>query len=142
MKKTLLKFGLLPCLLFVLAVSSCKKDDPTLAEQMADDWDVESFTEDGIESIGADITTMKMEYEAYSGDDGDFTWDITYVDGSNEKVQGEWSVDEADKELNLTFTSGGASGGTVTFDIDLDGNNLELEGVLDGFNYRIKADRD
>ena len=122
----------------VLIATGCKGDDEkTLAEQLQGDWTVESFTEDGVESINSDINSFTMEYEEYRDNEGDFNWKITYFDGSSETITGEYQVDETDKELEIS-----GNGFQFQLDVDLQGNDLELSGNLDGYAIIIKAERD
>ncbi|MCC7465584.1 MAG: hypothetical protein IT261_04915 [Saprospiraceae bacterium] len=129
-------------LLVVPTLTSCDKckddNDPTLREQLKGDWEVKSFTFDGVESIGFVVNSSKMEFEAYSGSNGDFEWFISYKDGTSETQAGDYEVDEADKELELENNEGER----IKLDIDLDGDDLELSGIIDGERVIIHAERD
>lgn len=132
-------FALLMLTIAVAGLSSCKKDKaPTLKEEIVGDWEVKSFTEDGVELMGSVVTSFTMEYEAYSGVNGDFDWVINYSDGSSERINGDYEVDVEDKEVKLIKNDG-----TTTMDMDVDGGGeLEIEGIIDGFRYVVKAKRD
>ncbi|MBN8677601.1 MAG: hypothetical protein J0M29_05205 [Chitinophagales bacterium] len=117
----------------------CKKDDePTLKDEMVGEWKIKSMTFDGSEAMGFVVTSSKMEFEEYSGTNGDFEWGIFYVDGSSENQEGDYEVDEEDKELELENNEGER----IKFDIDVDGDDLELSGIVDGERVVIKAERD
>lgn len=137
-KINLLALGLL--LITLPSLVSCKKDkhEPTLRENLVGDWEIKSFTVDGVEAKGFIITTSKMEFEAYTGTNGDFEWFIAYVDGSSETQVGDYEVDEDDKEIELE----NAEGDRLKFDVDLDDDELELSGIIDGERYVLKAERD
>lgn len=131
-------FALLMLSIAVVGMTSCKKDKkPTFKEEVVGDWEVKSFTEDGVELMSTIVTSFTMEYEAYSGTNGDFEWVINYADGSSERITGDYEVDVEDKEIKLIKDDG-----TQTLDIDVDSDDLEIEGIIDGFRYVIKADRD
>jgi hypothetical protein len=138
-KPTLLVLLLAAC---CLALSSCKKE--TLADKLEGEWNVKSYTGDGVEYISpSDITSFDMEYEEYDADDreGDFSWDVRYSDGSSEVISGTYEVDIDDEELELKITNSGLTF-TVVLDIDLDGDDLELSGNIDGEATVFKAERD
>lgn len=133
----------LPFLLLLLtAMTSCDKckEDvkPTLKDQLVGNWEIKSFTIDGVEVKGSIVTSSKMEFEKYSGSNGDFEWNIQYSDGSSETQSGDYEVDESDKEI--TFEN--QEGEREKFDFDLDGDNLELSGISDGERVILKAKRD
>ena len=129
-------------LLILPAMTSCDKckddDKPTLKEQLVGDWEIKSFTIDGVEVKGSIVTSSKMEFEKYTGSNGDFEWTIQYADGSSETQSGDYEVDETDKEI--TFEN--QEGEREKFDFDLDGNDLELSGISDGERVILKAERD
>ena len=141
-KSSLLAFGLL--LLLLTGFTSCEKDKdeapkpPSIREQFVGKWAIKSFTIDGVEVKGSVITASKMEFEAYTGSNGDFEWSINYADGSSEIQSGEYTVDETDKEVDLE----NAEGEHQKLDFDLDGNNLELSGISEGQRIVMKAKRD
>lgn len=133
----------LALLLFVLpAMTSCDKckDDvkPTVKEQLIGEWEIKSFTIDGVEVKGTIVANSKMEFEAYSGSNGDFEWTIQYGDGSSETESGDYEVDEEDKEIEFENEEGERQ----KFDFNLDGDELELSGISDGERVVLKAERD
>jgi hypothetical protein len=129
-------------MLVLPAMTSCDKckdkNEPTLKEQIVGEWEIKSFTIDGVEIKGAIVTSSKMEFDAYSGNNGDFEWLIFYVDGSSERQLGDYELDEGEKEIVLEDSDGDR----LEFDFDLDGDDLELSGTLDGERYILKAERD
>lgn len=140
-KTSLLAFSLL--LLVLPGLVSCKKDkpeppQPTLKEKLVGDWEIKSFTIDGVEVKGSVILASKMEFEAYTGSNGDFEWSINFSDGTYDIQSGDYEVDEDDKEISLENNEGER----LKFDFDLDGDDLELSGTLDGERYVLKAERD
>ncbi|HNE29120.1 MAG TPA: hypothetical protein PKL15_11620 [Saprospiraceae bacterium] len=145
MKHNLSKISLAATALLFAALfglSSCKKDNddskPTPTQQIVGEWEIKSFTIDGVEIKGTVVLSSKMEFEAYTGSNGDFEWTIVYTDGSSEVATGDYEVDEADREVKLENDNGE----TLKFDFDLDGDELELSGILDGERYVLNAERD
>ena len=59
-------------------------------------------------------------------------------DGSRFDAGGVYEVDEEDEEL--IFDSD--SGYEARYDIDLDGDDLELSGIVDSSRYELKLERD
>lgn len=145
MKTVLSKINLTALALLLLVLSgftSCKKDDDkdndNLRAAIVGEWEVTSFTLDGVEVMGTVVLASKMEFEAYSGSNGDFEWSINYGDGSSELQSGDYEVDEEDKEVELQSNDGEI----FKLEADVDGDELELSGILDGERIVIKADRD
>ncbi len=136
MKAFSLLFLVLPAL---TSCDKCKdKDEPTVQSQLVGDWKIKSFTIDGVEVKGTIVTASKMEFEAYTGNNGDFEWSISYADGTSEIQSGDYTVDVEDKEIDFE----NAEGEHQKFDFDLDGNDLELSGISDGERVILKAERD
>lgn len=122
----------------IVGASSCKKDKvPTLKEEITGDWEVKSFTEDGVELMNTIVTSFTMEYEPYSGINGDFEWQIFYADGSSERISGDYEVDVEDGEIKLIKDDG-----TTTLELDVKDNDITIEGIIDGFRYVVKGKRD
>ncbi len=148
MKTLLSKINLatLALLLLVLAgFTSCKKDDDddkngnsNLRQAIVGEWEVTSFTFDGVEVMGTVITYSKMEFESYTGSNGDFEWNIVYGDGSSENQIGDYEVDEEDNEVELQS----ANGSIFKLEAEVNGDELELSGILDGERVVVKAERD
>ena len=141
MKSNLVKFAFLLLVAFSLAFtfSNCKKDKkPTLRESLVGEWEIKSFTIDGVETKGSVVRSSKMEFEKYTGTNGDFEWSISYMDGSTDIESGDYQVDEEDGEIE--FKS--ADGNTLQLEFDLEGEELELEGIIDAERVVIKAERD
>lgn len=145
MKTVLSKINLAAFALLLLVASgftSCKKDKDddkdNLRGAVVGEWEVTSFTIDGVEVMGTIILASKMEFEAYSGSNGDFEWSINYGDGSSETQSGDYEVDEEDQEIELQS----GDGETIKLEAEVDGDELELSGNLDGERVVIKADRD
>ena len=121
------------------AFTSCKKDKkPTLRGEIVGEWELKSFTVDGVELKGTIVLASKMEFEAYTGSNGDFEWRVNYGDGTNETASGDYTLDEEDAEVELENNDGER----IKFDVEINGDDLELSGILDGERYELKAERD
>lgn len=126
-------------LILLPAFTSCKKDKkPTLRGEIVGEWELKSFTVDGVELKGSIVLASKMEFEAYSGSNGDFEWVVNYADGTSETASGDYTLDEEDAEVELENNDGKR----IKFDVEIKGDDLELSGILDGERYELKAERD
>lgn len=139
-KSTLLTFSLM--LLTLAGMESCKKDkdidEPSLREQLAGEWEIKSFTVDGLELMGYALNSSILELEATNTSKGDYEWSFNYADGSNTDTNGNYEVDEDSKEL--MFDNNTAS--EMRYDIDLKDDNLEMSGTVDGSHYKLELERD
>lgn len=117
--------------------SSCNPET-VLAKNLEGDWDVTSYTVDGEEFMNFLITRFDMEFEEYDGDEGDFNFTVLYESGATESLSGEYELNSDGDEIDLTY-----SDGTVEmWDIELDGDDLEIETNINGSLVILKADRD
>ncbi|MBR9922621.1 MAG: hypothetical protein GYB31_17440 [Bacteroidetes bacterium] len=126
-----------------LSVAGCKKN--RILNQLAGDWEVTSFTEDGVELMGqsAYFTAFEIEYEDYEDTEGDFSWTLVDVYGDTYVVTGEYECNEAGDEVELTFQTGTVfNDDLVEFDFEVDKTSLTMKGSVDGFAYEIEADKD
>ena len=128
--------GFVLLLLTALSFTSCDKIK-RVANNLEGDWKVKSFTIDGVEAMRVGVNNFTLEFDDYSDDEGDFEWRIIYVDGTSETLSGEYGIDDDGKELELN-----ANDKAYQMDMDLDGDELELEGIVDGEKVIIKADKD
>lgn len=141
MKNFLKNFSTLSMLLILssLSLASCEKDDDnTLRKNIVGEWEIKSFTIDGVEVKGSVVNSSDLEFEEYSGNNGDFEWFISYMDGTSETQKGDYEVDEIDGELILENNNGKRT----KFDVEVVGDNLEISGSIDAERYIIKAKRD
>lgn len=141
MKMSILKSGLLLLALFATAaLTSCKKDDDNpadeLKEQIAGIWDITSFKVAGLEYMNTVVEAASIEYEAFSGAQGDFLQTIKYLDEDPEETnEGKYEILGAN---SVKMISGGES---YTLKVTIDGDSIQLEGEQDGEPLVIKAKR-
>jgi hypothetical protein len=139
MKMTKISGLLAVSLLFVIMVSSCTKE-ARLIRNLEGTWDVTSYTEDGVELMGAFLQSFTMDFESYSNADDEGDVEFVLVDafvGSTTTDRGTYTVKDEGTEIEITI-----DGETETFDIELDGDDLTMETVSDGVRYEIEAERD
>lgn len=129
---------------FVLLGSSCEKDvDPNEAINSALDgeWDVTSFREDGVEFMNSSITRFEIEFKKEGPTTGELVWTIFYSNPNVATIpwQGEYTVKNNGTEIDVEFDNVSIN---TDFDIDLNGDELELDGNVNGYRWDIEADRD
>lgn len=142
MKMSILKSGLLLLALFATAAfTACEKDEDDktaeeLKEEIAGIWDITSFKVGGSEYMNTVVEGASIEYEAFTGAQGDFTQTIKYLDEDPlETNEGKYEVLDGS---SVKMTDDGES---YTLKVTLDGDNLQLEGEQDGAPLVIKAKR-
>ena len=127
-------------LLFILLLVAtacfvgCKKDKSCAMEG---NWDAKSITVDGVETVGAGINSATIEFEASENNVGDFNIDFLYIDGTSEKLTGEYEVKEGD-ELRLTYNDGSFE----DWDFVVKNNDLTLTGNINGTSMIMKFEKD
>lgn len=126
-------------LMLTVSLTSCKEK---LYNQLEGDWNVTSWKIDGTEGFDEGVEEFIIEFDDYDADaeEGDFSWKISYDDGSSESLSGTYEVDEEDKVVTFNFDNPLAA--SYDFDLDLDGDELSLEGNIDGSDFVIEAERD
>lgn len=118
-------------------LSSCNPET-VLAKNLEGDWELTSYTVDGEEFMNFLIIRFDLEFEEYDGDEGDFTFTVLYESGVTESLSGEYELNSEGDEIDLTYTDG-----TIEmWDVELEGDDLELEANLNGSLFILKADRD
>ena len=124
-----------------LAVSSCKKDDDTkpvtLKEKLAGKWEITSFNVGGSEYFGVIIDHATLQFESYTGSEGNFKQTVLYTDGENDETLGTYSVVESTKLLKMISENEVIE---ATFNITQN-DQLEMTGEQDGEVVKIKATR-
>ena len=127
----------LTLLALVLFSTSCKK--ARTINLLEGDWEASSFTVDGEELINVEYSSLKIEFEEYGKTEGDFNLTFVDVNGSTIPFSGEYELNDDVSELDLTFNT---TNEKVTFDFEVDKDDLKLEGNVGGYFWIIRADRD
>ncbi len=122
--------------LSVFTFASCEDDEPTVSEQLNGEWDVKSFTADGVEVMGTLVTSFELEFDDEGDDQGETKWTIIFSTGQTEVIEGEYEVRDGGKELRISDSSE-----RIDFDMDLSGDELELTGIVSGERWEIEAEK-
>lgn len=138
----------LPVLLVIgLAFTGCKKDDDGVGGLEGclvtdfGDWEVTSFTQDGVEFVGsnASYNSIQIEFGAYDRADqrGIFTWTLIDNLGATITWRGNYEIIESTSEVEMTFTTPFSA--FAIFIVECMGERLELNGNIDGYKWIIQA---
>ena len=130
-----------PFMLFMLFAvlglfTACTEEEPTLSERLDGEWDVESFTVDGVEFMQTTVTSFELEFDDEGEDQGDTKWTIIFFDGSTQVIEGEFEINDGGKELRLSDNTG-----YNDFDMEMSGEDLELTGIIAGERWEIEAEK-
>ena len=120
--------------LWLTLMVACKKeDDVSPCLQLEGTWTCQSWKEDGQEFLGdtAFITSTVLTFKELTGDQGDYTWDITYQIGGSESIIGAYVVNADCDEVVITPKGGAAS----TYAFTVDGDQLTLSGSNNGILF-------
>lgn len=121
---------------------ACDDDevDPNqdINNRLEGDWEVESYTLDGVEIIGAGVSRYDIEFEKTGSVEGDFEQLVIFSSGETAPGDGEYEIRDGGAELRLEYRDGGSD----TYNIEVDGDDLTLEATLDGVREIIRAERD
>ena len=116
--------------------TSCKDDvDPRedANNKLQGDWEVTSYTEDGEEQMDFTVASWDMEFEKEDPFEGEFDWDIVYTGGGTEPISGEYEIEDEGTVIEING---------IEYDLDLDGDDLEMAGRVNAVRIIIQAERD
>ena len=119
-----------------LFIASCDEDeDPNEVtnRRLEGDWEVQSFTVDGVEQLVTGAS-FDMEFEKQDPTNGDFEWNF----GAAGLFEGEYEIESNGEEVEFEFEAGGQ----FDMDIEIDGDDLELDGRVNNERWVIEAERD
>lgn len=122
--------------LATLALTACEEDlDPReeANNRLQGDWDVTSVTIDGVEQMQFSITSFEMEYEKTDPFEGDGEWTLIGTNGATTRSDGEYEVEDGGEGIEFDG---------LDFDLEIDGDDLEIEGIVDAERWIIQAERD
>ena len=129
-------FALLFIAMGILATTGCQEDeDPNEAtnNRLDGDWEVESWTLDGTEVMNSLVVSFEMEFDKQGPTDGETEWTVIRNNGTTDRTEGDYQVENDGTEIDFDGTD---------FDIRIDGDELELEGIVNGVRWEIEAERD
>ena len=143
MKTILLQLKPINLLFFaVLAFSftACDNDDnvtPPIKDELVGTWDITSYNLGGDEYMGFIMEAASLEFEAYTGEEGTFTEEVTFPGEQPISISGPYTVDEEDNKVFMTF-----DGDMVIAKVEIiDGDSLVWDGNQDGFPLKLEAVR-
>lgn len=121
-------------LLISIISFGCKKEDPneTTNNDLAGNWDVTSFTLDGVELIGASLNSFEMEYKQTSEFGGETEWLLVDILGASTRAEGDYTIQNEGLEISIDGDE---------LNIEINGDKLELSGNIDGDRWEVEADR-
>lgn len=126
----------------LLFASSCKEDDidpnEDINNKLDGDWDAESFELDGLETIPLIFNTFKIEFDKQDAFNGETEWTLVDFDGATQTFRGDYEIKNSGMEIQFE----GGSFANEEFDIDIDGDDLELSGTIGGDSWEIELERD
>ncbi len=133
----LLAFGsfllLLPSFL-ILKKAPTTLPKPRFREQLVNKWDIQSFTMDGVEIKGSVITSSTLKFGAQSN----FQWTLHYKDDTIEHQSGHYTLDETTRKIEVE----NQRHEHFLLDVQVENNEIQLSGMLDGEMYVLKGKRD
>lgn len=142
------KFVIGLLLIGAISFSSCSKDNPSTTDRLVGDWEISFF------SLNANVIPSSVNLQLELDDDGEFTLTLTEQGEGSLFFSGEWEVDENKQELELNYEInpsfyvgliGNALGQSIPreeYEIDLDGDELVLDGNISGISVVMEYDRD
>jgi hypothetical protein len=126
--------------LVALGMTSCEKDndEPVIAkEDLVGSWEFTSFKIDTSEYIGTLVDSAGIKFDAFTGDQGNFSQTIVYADGERDRLTGKYRVNEITSELIMT-----AAGVSETAKITLlTPGKVAWKGKQDNEDVSVKADK-
>lgn len=130
------RFAYLLLLALVALAAGCGEDeDPNerVNNQLIGDWDVESFTVDGVEQMSFLLNSFSMEFTKQSNIGGEAEWLLIGVNGATTRLDSDYEIQNEGMEIDLDGDD---------LDIEINGDNLELSGIVDAERWEIRAERD
>ena len=116
--------------------TACEEDlDPNeeTNDAIQGDWEVDSWVVGGQQLMGNGVERWDMEFAKQGPFDGETEWDIV---GGGDATSGEFDYEIENNGTEIEI-------GALEFDIEVDGDNLELVGNnIDGQQWVIEAKRD
>ena len=117
--------------------TACDDDDVDPREdannRLQGDWEVTSYTEDGEEQLDFTIAAFDMEFEKEDPFEGEFDWDVVYTNGAQDPIRGEYEIEDNGTVIEING---------IEYDLELDGDDLEMAGRVNAVRIIIQAERD
>ena len=142
MKTNFFKFRYLFILMAVVALSftACNEDEtvsPPLKDKLVGTWDVTSYKLSGDEYMGFIFESASLQFDAYTGEEGQFIQEVTFPDEESTAISGDYTFLEEDDKVVMEY-----DGDLIFARITItDEDHLEWNGVQDGFPLVMIATR-
>ena len=130
-------------LLFAIATAftftACDKDDQVepIKDKLVGTWDITSYKVGGEEYMGFIVDEASIEFQAYTGTDGQFVEEVTFPDEETSVITGAYTVDDEESKVYMEYDTDLVIA-KITFS---DEDHLTWDGTQDGFPLVIKATR-
>jgi hypothetical protein len=118
-------------------LTSCGDEETTDLNQetnvlLEGNWDVTSLTEDGVETIGYEYTSWKMDFSKETPQGGEVEMTIIFTDGTTDQGDADYSIRNEGRQISIDGDE---------MRIKVDGDELTLTGNMDGTRVELEADR-
>jgi len=122
-------------LLLGIIFTACEKVDPNVETNnlLQGDWEVESWTLDGVEQMGSNVNTFDIEFLSQTDTGGETEWSFIDALGNAGKIEADYTVKSEGREIDVE-----GDDLSVTFTANL----LKLSGNIDGNRWEIEAEKD
>lgn len=136
MKTKFLFAALLAAGFIMWGFSSCKKEleEPPLNLSIIGKWNFTSFKLDNEEYLGTQINSAFIDYKIASGGKTQFTQSVTFSNGNEDIIHGEYDVNPNTKSVTMTTESK-----IITSTINIKDDLMEWVSSQDGKPLIIKA---
>ena len=128
-------------MLFVACAIACEKDDDkSNCERLEGNWQAESWVVGSVELLGATATytAVDIDFDALTGQQGNYTQNTTYVVGLPLNVIGTYAVNTDCDQVTLTPKDGLP----VIFEFHFNDDKLVLENSINGTDTTIRFQKE
>ena len=121
-------------------LTSCDNNDDTQDELLKDaivgTWNVTSYKVAGDEYMGQIFESATLEFEALTGNEGEFEQTVGFTDGESVSIVGEYTVNNEASKITMNY-----DGDVVIAEVAINNGKLEWDGQQDGYPLIMKADK-
>ncbi|MBK8193006.1 MAG: hypothetical protein IPK76_07310 [Lewinellaceae bacterium] len=97
---------LFPLAICLLVIFSCKKEPPTLGEQLEGDWLVRSYYGNQYELID-EKDSFTMSYKYYGNGKGETVWHWrTFIEREQDSIRGKYTVNTEENAISIEWNDG------------------------------------
>ena len=121
--------NLIISIIFIIILTSCQKDNDSVANELSGLWTLTVNERDGIEQWNQDVT-VQLEFFNIENGSGEVREHYYYV-GSQGLHEGTFSANEDFSKITVHMNT--PNNGTEHWDVDVNIVNSKL--ILDGYNF-------